>query len=157
MIWALRSSSVKRAFWRCSFRFSSSSGLRLDLGPRFWGVSASRMPSARSRLQVASRDEYKPSRRSRAPIPPRLPAASSASCRMRSLYSAVKMRRFAFATTSGLGREGSPAPAPVLASAPLRCGSLRSPSLRFRASQNLWGNNNTKRIHLFLFLSRPAH
>src|SRR5450755_2694368 len=130
MMCALRRSSARRAFWRRSFWTSSSIGLRLDFGPRFCGVSASRMPVARSRRQVASSDEYKPSRRRRAPIPPRLSATASASCRMRSLYSAVKVRRFALAATSGSGREPSTGSAPALAGAALRCGSLRSPPLR---------------------------
>ena len=53
MMCALRRSSVKRAFCRRSFWTSSSIGLRLDFGPRFCGVRASRIPWARS--LVASR------------------------------------------------------------------------------------------------------
>jgi hypothetical protein len=44
MMCALRRSSVKRAFCRRSFWASSSMGLRLDFGPRFCGVRASRIP-----------------------------------------------------------------------------------------------------------------
>jgi len=46
------------------------------------------------------------------------------------IYSAVKVRRFALATTSESGAEIDREPATALAAAPLRCGSLRSPSLR---------------------------
>jgi len=54
---------------------------------------------------------------SRAPTPPGVSAAASASCRMASLYSAVKVRRFGFAATSGSGCEASTASAPALAGA----------------------------------------
>jgi hypothetical protein len=42
------------------------------------------MPAARSRRQVVNKDEYNPSRRSSAPMPPE-PLAWSASARMRCL------------------------------------------------------------------------
>ena len=48
-------------------------------------------------------DEYRPSRRNKAPMPP-CSAAASAFVRICCLYSAVNLRRFAFATTSGSGR-----------------------------------------------------
>jgi tetratricopeptide (TPR) repeat protein len=47
-----------------------------------------RMPAARSRRQVTSEEEYKPSRRSKVPMPPES-RAWSASAKTRSLYSAV--------------------------------------------------------------------
>jgi hypothetical protein len=56
--------------------------------------------------------------------------STSASSKMRCLYSAVWVRRFGLATTSGSGREPETRSAPALAVAALRCGSLRSPSLR---------------------------
>src|ERR1035437_5126219 len=48
---ALRSSSVRCWFSRRSFCNSSSCGLRLDLGPRLWGVKPLSMPASRSRRQ----------------------------------------------------------------------------------------------------------
>src|ERR1700688_3401069 len=42
----------------------------------------------------------------------------------------IGVRRLALATTSESGGETGREPAPALAAAPLRCGSLRSPSLR---------------------------
>src|ERR1035437_8813792 len=90
------------------------SGLRLDLGPRFCGARAWRTPASRSRRQVVNNDEYSPSLRSSAPTPPE-PLAWSAFVRMLCLYSAVKRRRLAWATTSGAGGA-----APALASVALR-------------------------------------
>src|SRR6266851_7911771 len=102
-------------------------GLRLDWGPRFCGVKACRIPAARSCRHVTRCEEYKPSRRSRAPMPPDSSLALSASARTRCLYSAVKMRRLALATTSGLGRPAPPWSAPTPGgSASLRSASLRS-------------------------------
>src|SRR5579863_811177 len=120
---ALRSSSMRRSVWRRSWRFSSAKGSRLDLGPRFCGANACRTPASRSRRQVANRDEYRPSRRSSEPIPP-VPLAWSAADRICSLYSAVKRRRLACATTSGSGW------VVVLPPVELRSPSLRSGSLR---------------------------
>src|ERR1022692_4809955 len=65
-------------------------------------------------------------------------AAASASARIRSLYSAVKVRRLASATTSGSGRDllgGSDAT--VLPAALLRSVSLRSSSLRSAAGKTV--------------------
>src|SRR5271168_1273784 len=56
------------------------------------GVSAPRVPLSRCRRQSVSVDEYKPSRRRIAPIPP-MPAAPSVSARTRSFVCAVKVRR----------------------------------------------------------------
>ena len=124
---ALRSSSVRRWFSDGASDSLPATGSRLDLGPRFWGVKAWRTPASRSRRQVATSEEYKPSRRSSAPIPPE-PLAWSASARMRCLYSAVKRRRLAWATTSGSGWVFGSAPA--LPPVALRSPSLRSGSLR---------------------------
>src|SRR5580693_2549885 len=120
---ALRSSSMRRSVSRRSWRFSSAKGSRLDLGPRFCGANACRTPASRSRRQVANRDEYRPSRRSSEPILP-VPLAWSAADRICSLYSAVKRRRLACATTSGSGW------VVVLPPVALRSPSLRSGSLR---------------------------
>ncbi len=54
---------------------------------------------------------------------------------MRVLYSAVKVRRLGWATTSGSGRETGANAALTGAAAALRSGSLRSPSLGFAAAQ----------------------
>jgi hypothetical protein len=54
-----------------------------DLGPRLLGVSTPRAPASRCRRQSERPDEYSPSRRRMAPIPPVL-AARSTSARMRS-------------------------------------------------------------------------
>ena len=55
---------------------------------------------------------------------------------MRSLYSAVKDRRLALATTSGSGRGGAGGSgATALPAAPLRSASLRSASLRSAAGK----------------------
>jgi hypothetical protein len=57
--------------------------------------------------------------------------AASASARMPNLYSAVKDRRLALATTSGFGRGGAGgSEAPVLPAPALRSASLRSASRR---------------------------
>src|ERR1019366_3338235 len=122
---ALRSSSMRRSVSRRSCRFSSAKGSRLDLGPRFWGAKACRTPASRSRRQVANRDEYRPSRRRSAPIPP-VPLAWSAAARICRLYSAVKRRRLACVTTSGSGW-AVVLPPVVLRSLSLRSGSLRPP------------------------------
>ena len=121
---ALRSSSVRRRVSRRNCWFSSATGSRLDLGPRFWGAKAWRTPASRSRRQVDNREEYKPSRRSSAPIPPE-PLAWSTAARMRCLYSAVNRRRLACATTSGSGWGGRVLPSVELRSPSLRSGSLR--------------------------------
>jgi hypothetical protein len=63
-----------------------------DLGPRLAGVSAPRAPLSRCRRQSVRVDEYKPSRRRIAPIPP-TSAAPSVSAKTRSFVCAVKVRR----------------------------------------------------------------
>src|ERR1039458_7770009 len=50
-------SSLRCWFSRRSFWFSSPRALRLDLGPRFCGVRACRIPAARSCRQVTRRSE----------------------------------------------------------------------------------------------------
>src|SRR6516165_8920500 len=149
MISAFRSFSVSWPSWRRSFSFSSASGSRWDLRPRLRGVRASRLPAWRSRRQLTRCEEYKPSRRSSAPTPPGVAAASSASCTMRSLYAAVKTRRFALATTSGSGGKTGTAPAPTLAAAALRSGSQTEPSLRSAAAKPS-GERTTPREFLII-------
>src|SRR5271157_6100100 len=77
-------------------------------------------------------------------------AAASASARMRSLYSAVKVRRLATATTSGSGRDGAGGSgATVLPAAALRSASLRSASLRSAAGNT---GGEAEEIPLFFTL-----
>src|SRR3989304_5486353 len=71
-----------------------------SLGPRFFGERASRAPLSTWRRHVVRLDEYKPSRRKRAPICLGS-LQDSASIRMRLLYSAVYFRRTGFSGTSG--------------------------------------------------------
>jgi len=132
MMAALRNSSVRRAFSFWSFWTSSWTGSRLDFGPRFWGVSAWPTTASRSRRHAVNVEEYNPSRRSKAPIVPE-PFACSASDTMRCLYSAVKRRRLAWATTSGSGWVFGSGPA--LLPVALRSLSLRSGSLRATGSK----------------------
>jgi hypothetical protein len=69
---------------------------------------------------------------------------------MRSLYSAVKVRRLALATTSGSGRGRAGASgATVLPAATLRAASLRSASLRSAAGKTV---EKTEEIPLFFTL-----
>src|ERR1019366_4820934 len=84
------------------------------------------MPAARSFRQDTRSEEYRLSRRSKVPRAPDRSFALSASARMRCLYSAVKIRRLALATTWGSGRGKAPESATVLPAAPLRSASLRS-------------------------------
>src|SRR5450631_2489927 len=66
--------------------------------------------------------------------------AASACARMPSLYSALKVRRLALATTSGSGRGGADgSEAPVLPTAALWSASLRSASLRCAAAGKTGG------------------
>src|SRR5208283_3996784 len=69
---------------------------------------------------------------------------------MRSLYSAVKVRRLATATTSGSGRDGAGGSgATVLPAAALRSASLRSASLRPAAGKTV---GEAEEIPLFFTL-----
>src|ERR1019366_3149795 len=74
----------------------------------------------------------------KAPMAPGREAAASTSARIRSLYSAVKVRRLASATTSGFGRGGLGGwGATVLPAAVLRSVSLPSSSLRSAAGKTV--------------------
>jgi hypothetical protein len=91
----------RRAFSRLACASSAAKGVRTaDLGPRLAGVSAPRAPLSRCRRQSLNVDEYKPSRRRIAPIPP-TPAAPSVSARTRSFVCAVKVRRRGRSDISG--------------------------------------------------------
>src|ERR1039457_7211234 len=113
---------VRRATSACRSRFFLTSGLTTILGPRFLGVRASSSPCLRCRLQVPKCEEYRPSRRNKAPTAPASWAASAWPTIER-LYSAVKRRRRGRAITSQSGtggrRPGAGAPA-ALAASPLR-------------------------------------
>src|SRR5664279_2254537 len=61
---------LRRALAANSFRFSSTSGLRVVLRPRFFGVKAASSPCRAWRRQVDRWEEYNPSRRNSAPIAP---------------------------------------------------------------------------------------
>ena len=76
------------------------------LGPRLAGVSAPRAPLSRSRRQSVRIDEYKPSRRRIAPIPP-TSAAASVSARTRSFVCTVKVRRRGRSDNSGAAANGA--------------------------------------------------
>src|SRR5450755_2491590 len=109
---------VRRAMTASCSRFCLTRGLTTTLGPRFLGVRASNSPCLRCRLQVPKCEEYKPSRRNKAPIE-RESWAASAWSRIERLYSAVKRRRTGRATTSESGtrgrRAGGAAPAVLAA------------------------------------------
>ena len=92
------------------------------VGPRRRPRMSRRAPCSRCRRQFAKCELYKPSRRSSAPSSPgRLHA--SVCLRMRSRYSAVNRRRWAFAGTSGSG-----AVAADVAVGPKAPVALRAPS-----------------------------
>jgi hypothetical protein len=61
---------VRRAMTACYSRFCLTSRLTTTLGPRFLGVRASSSPCLLCRLQVPKCEEYRPSRRNRAPTAP---------------------------------------------------------------------------------------
>jgi len=100
-VWACPRRRRRRAF---SF-FSRSISASLGSAPLRPGRPP-RRPSVRWRRQSTRWEEYRPSRRSSAPISPGA-RARSASSRILSLYSAVKLRRFAFSGTSGSGGPSS--------------------------------------------------
>src|SRR6516162_1091543 len=120
----------RRAFSRLACASSAAKGFgTAGLGPRLVGVSAPRAPLSRCRRQSVSVDEYKPSRRRIAPIPP-TPAATSVSARTRSFVCAVKVRRRGRSDISGavaagagttLGLRSLPAPAAPSVLASLCC------------------------------------
>src|SRR3982751_201891 len=66
MIWACWSCLSSRVTWRFNLWFSSVRGFRVGLHPRFFD-SAFKAPDSRRRRQSTKWDEYKPSRRKRAP------------------------------------------------------------------------------------------
>ena len=80
--------------------FSPATGSRR----RPWGprglANACKVPSRRARRQAVSCEEYRPSRRSKAPTSPGARQASASSS-TRSLYWALKYRRLALSGTSG--------------------------------------------------------
>jgi hypothetical protein len=78
-------------------------------GPRGRGCNAPDVPAARWRRQSVKAEEYKPSRRRIAEMPP-VSAARSVSSRIRSLYFAVKLRRFGTSLSSAVGAEGAVTP-----------------------------------------------
>src|SRR5713226_4897193 len=131
-------SMIASAWWsrRCSLRFSfsswatrSSRGLRVLLRPRL-RASCSSAPWSRSRRHAVRSDEYKPCRRSRAPIDPGS-VHRSASWSTSNLNAAVNRRRWALVATCGSGTSGpSVARRSVVEAPPLRAASLRSPALR---------------------------
>ena len=94
------------------------------LGPRLTGLRPPIAPASRWRRQFVRAEEYSPSRRRMAPIPP-VAAARSDSARMRSLSCAVKVRRRGRSDNSGdaatgagttVGLRPPSVPAPVAAS-----------------------------------------
>src|SRR5476649_1522445 len=109
---------VRRAMTASCSRFFLTSGLITTFGPRFLGVRASSSHCLRCRLQVPKCEEYRPSRRNKAPIEPESWAASAWS-RIERLYSAVKRRRTGRAITSESGtrgrRDGGAVPAALAA------------------------------------------
>jgi hypothetical protein len=96
-----------------------------------------RPPSSRCRRHAERCEVYSPSLRSRAPISPgRLQA--SASCRIRSLYSAEKRRRCGRSTSSGLGTLPSaavPATAALRGRCPVHSRSRSTSSLSISPSR----------------------
>ena len=105
-----------RARRRWSRAFSRSSSLTrgssaFAFRPRFLDVIPTLAISSRWRRQLDNCDEYKPSRRRRAATSPSPLPKASASRTIRSLYSAVKRRRFACSTTSGSSTPAASRPA----------------------------------------------
>src|SRR5207245_4989076 len=124
--WSSASASARSA--RCFHRTisCSCSAICLSRGsggvafpPRGFGDSPASSPRSRAARQVVRCDEYNPSRRSSAPISPGC-VQRSASRTIRRLYSAVKRRRCALATTSV-----SPTTGAALGEPPV---ALRAPS-----------------------------
>ena len=98
-----------RAFSRSSSLTRGSSAFAFR--PRFLDVIPTLAISSRWRRQLDNCDEYKPSRRRRAATSPSPLPKASASRTIRSLYSAVKRRRFACSTTSGSSTPAAARPA----------------------------------------------
>src|SRR5882724_2586217 len=90
-----------RAFSRLTCASSAAKGLRAaGLGPRLVGRWPPRAPLSRCRRQSDRADEYKPSRRRIAPMPP-AEAAASVSAKIRSFVSVVIVRRRGRSESSG--------------------------------------------------------
>src|SRR6202795_1149631 len=86
---------------------SAAKGVRApDLGPPLAGGKPPRAPLSRCRRQSVRVDEYKPSRRRIAPIPP-TSAAPSVSAKTRSFVCAVKVRRRGRSNSSGAAVAGA--------------------------------------------------
>ena len=95
-----------RAFSRLACASSAAKGFRAAaLGPRLAGASAPRAPLSRWRRQSARLDEYKPSRRRIAPIPP-TSAAPSVAARTRSFVCTENVRRRGRSDNSGAAAAG---------------------------------------------------
>src|SRR5208282_694978 len=98
---------LSRAFSRLACASSAAKGFSTaGFGPRLPGVSAPRAPLSRCRRQSDKVDEYKPSRRKIAPIPP-TSAATSVSAKTRSFACAVKVRRRGPSNNSGAAVAGA--------------------------------------------------
>ena len=98
-----------RAFSRSSSLTRGSSAFAFR--PRFLDVIPTLAISSRWRRQLDNCDEYKPSRRRRAATSPSPLPKASASRTIRSLYSALKRRRFACSRTSGSSPPAASRPA----------------------------------------------
>jgi hypothetical protein len=122
---ACASRCLSRAFSRLACASSTAMGLTAaSFGPRFSGFRASKAPASRWRRQSVRVDEYTPSRRRMAEMPP-VSAARSVSPKIRSFSPAVNVRRFGRSDNSGetaagagttVGLRPSSVPAPAAAS-----------------------------------------
>ena len=120
---ACASLCLSRAFSRLACASSVAMGLTAaSFGPRFSGFRASKAPASRWRRQSVRVDEYTPSRRRMAEMPP-VSAARSVSPKIRSFSPAVNVRRFGRSDNSGeagagttVGLRPSSVPAPAAAS-----------------------------------------
>jgi hypothetical protein len=122
---------ASRAFSRFTCASSAANGFAgAGFGPRLAGVSAPSAPLSRCRRHSPKVDEYRPSRRRIAPIPP-TSAAASVSASTRSFSCAVKVRRrgrsdssdaatAGAGTTVGLRPPSAPAPAVFIFASLLR-------------------------------------
>ena len=96
----------RRRLSRCRVATEAANGLAgSDFGPRFFGASASNTPASRCRRQSVRAEEYSPSRRRMAVIPPVF-AARSVSSRIRSLSLTVRFRRDGRFVNSGVVATG---------------------------------------------------
>jgi len=102
--------SKRRPSWAISRLASASSAVKgfgtAVFGPRLAGANPPSAPLSRCRRHSDSADEYRPSRRRMAPIPP-VSAAPSISARMRSFVCAVNVRRRGRSDSSGDGAVGA--------------------------------------------------